>query len=200
MRWLPHLLWVVTAIGQPGLAQDAPGAGAPRRVLERNLSFERWAYSPYANREAMQAELDARLEARLRELDEVYDLSPLQEKKLRLAARGDFRRIFEVVDQMQGRFESLPANANQAIAFHREMRPVRNDLFADPLGDASFLEKVLTKTLVGAQVARHRERLRERALSEYRGWIDVLITHENQGLGLSNEQRRGLAELLRDVA
>lgn len=202
-RWLLVVMMLGTSeLGNTSRAQDVgqPPEKAParRRANDWSAHFDHWVFAPFGNEAAMRADLDARLAARIRDLDQAYGLSAAQEKKLRLAARAEIRSLFDSVGELRKRFELVNDDFNQVERLLLEMNLEREALFSDPLGERSFLEKVLAKTLVGEQSARYEEVVRERTLAPYREWIDVLIEHESQGLGLSPAQRRRLAELLRD--
>lgn len=209
MTRISHLValpWLVLAlIATNCVAQDDEDEAEPmpRRardinpVIDLSFSFQHWVFNPYGTEDAMRQALALRLESRMRELDQKYTLSEAQKTKLRLAASIEVKNRFDSIESMRARFELLGNDVTKFRKFVRQTDKERDALFADPFGDGSLFEKVLGRTLVGPQAVKYEAVVRERELAPYRALVDVLITYESQGLGLDDEQRRKLAELLR---
>lgn len=142
--------------------------------------------------------LDFALAARIRELDRDCDLTLGQERKLRLAGRGETRRLFDRIGEARRRLVLAGDDANQIRAVLKEAAPLRAALDSDPFGEGSPFGKALKTTLDGTQVAKYEMVLREEAWPRYREMVDILVARANPGLELSEGKRRRFAELLRD--
>jgi hypothetical protein len=199
---------MILALAPNGQAQDdllpepAEAPQAELRVIEPPAAvpepvspFDLWAFAPYGSERTMRNYLEAQLSRRLSDLDRLYGLSNSQKKKLRLAGEGEIKRAFDAAAEMRQRYEAVGNDAEKLQALFVELEPEQRVLFKDLFGERSFLEKVVCKSLVGEQLAKREVVLRERALAHARECVDVLIIHETQGLGLSDRQRRELAEL-----
>lgn len=209
ISWLVGLPWLAIALSAANcVAQDVDDDVKPvvRRGRDLNvpidlsLEFQHWIFNPYGAEDAMRVALASRLESRIRELDQQYMLSDAQKLKLRLAARAEVKQRFDAVSAMRTRFELLENDFRKFRLFTRQMDNERDAIFGDPFGEDSFFEKVLARTLTAQQAVKYEAVVRERALAPYRALVDVLITYESQGMGLDDQQRRKLAELLRDAA
>jgi hypothetical protein len=76
-----------------------------------------------------------------------FQLTPVQEEKLRLAGRGDIKRFFDQVEEKRQEFERSRTDFRRCQAFARELGPLRLASKNGPLGEGSLFAKTLKKML-----------------------------------------------------
>ena len=117
-----------------------------------------------------------------------------KKKKLKLAGRGDVKRVFDRVDELKREFQHNPNGPNNNI--WQAMQPLQLEVSAGLFNDDSLFQKTIKNTLNGDQVARYDSLTRERKLSRYRATAEWFVVHLDKALGFSDDQRRRLAELI----
>jgi hypothetical protein len=135
--------------------------------------------------------LNSALMLRIDDIERSCGLTEAQKQKLQLAGTADIKRFFDRVDEIKR--ESKTYNdkiLNQAI------HPLANELQSGLFGDHSFFAKTMTRTLSAEQAAKLETFIHRQKLSRYRATVGWYVVHLNKSLGLSDDQRQRLVELL----
>jgi len=138
--------------------------------------------------------LDSALALRIDDVDRICGVTEAQKKKLQLAGRGDIKRFFDRVEETKRRFES--AKNNQFNNIWQEIQPLQTELNSGLFGDDSFFAKTVKRTLNEEQAAKFESVLRHRSLVRYQATVAWCVVQLDRSVGLSEEQRRRLVELL----
>ena len=214
-RRIRTLLWMLTVSviacsGNAAFGQDeeiiddrpiAPEANLPARMV-RAVQFtpeqvDQWVFNRWGGLAATRDRLEADLALRIDDLDRACAITPVQQKKLKLAGMGDIKRYFDRVDQLKQRFAGESASARGNVNnIWQEMQPLQIELNAGLFGTNSFFVKTLKSTLDADQAKRYEELLQERAAERGSATIEWFVVHIDKALGLSELQRRRLVELL----
>jgi hypothetical protein len=136
---------------------------------------------------------------RIADIDRSCGLTEAQKKKLRLAARGDFTRFFDRVDERRSEFkEASRQGPAQLRAVFLELRPLQTELNAGLLGDGSIFSKAISKTLNEEQLVRYEKALEQKRSFRYRAAVELAVVPLGSSLGLTTDQRRRFVKLLLD--
>jgi hypothetical protein len=157
--------------------------------------FDQWVFNRLGGSAATRGRLDTVLALHVDELNRSCGLSPAQVKKLQLAGHGDIKRFFDRVGEAKRKFlesKNNPPNNNLWIAIN----PLQTALNVGLFGDDSIFAKTIKTTLNTDQAARYAEIQHQRNLERYRITVDWWVVQVDKALGLSDDQRRELADLL----
>jgi hypothetical protein len=138
--------------------------------------------------------LDSALALRIDDVDRICGVNEAQKKKLHLAGSGDIKRFFDRVEETKRRISS--AKDNQFNNVWQEIQPLQTELNSGLFGDDSFFGKTVKRTLNEEQAARYDNVLRERNLVRYRAMVGWCVVQMDRNVGLSDDQRKRLVELL----
>jgi len=78
----------------------------------------------------------------------------------------------------------------------QEIQPLQNELNSGLFGDDSFFGKTVKRTLNEEQSVKFESAVRERNLTRYKATVKWCVVQLDRGLGMSDDQRRRLVELL----
>jgi len=154
-----------------------------------NMVFNRLGGSVMAR-----TRFDSALALRIEDLERTCGLTEAQKKKLKLAGRGDIKRVFDRVEEVKRAFQQNRTWPNNNIG--QAIQPLRVEVNAGLFNDDSLFQKTIKKTLNGDQAARYDSLMRERKLSRYRATAEWFVVHLDKALGFNDDQRRRLAELI----
>jgi hypothetical protein len=138
--------------------------------------------------------LDSALALRIDDVDRLCGVTEAQKKKLQLAGRGDIKRFFDRVDETKRKFQV--AQNNQFNNIWQEIQPLQTELNSGLFGDDSFFAKTVKRTLNAEQAAKFENAVRRRSLVRYQATVVWCVAQLDRSVGLSDEQRRRLVELL----
>ena len=138
--------------------------------------------------------LDSALALRVDDVDRICGVTEVQKKKLQLAGRGDIKRFFDRVEETKRRFAS--AKDNQFNNIWQEIQPLQAELSSGLFGDDSFFGKTVKRTLTDEQAAHYDNVVRQRNLVRYRAMVGWCVVQLDRSVGLSDDQRVRLVELL----
>jgi len=190
----------IVGIGRVALAQDdvvveedqaAPVAAVVNYSMsKRDLVDRRIFGGQFDAVERARNKLNLTLEVRIDEVNETCGLTEAQKQKLHLAGRADIKRFFDRVDEIKR--ESEISNNNVSLA----TRPLTIELQSGLFGDHSFFAKTITRTLSAEQAAKLESLIHQQKLRRYQATVGWYVVQLNKSLGLSDEQRQRLEELL----
>ncbi|HET6327720.1 MAG TPA: hypothetical protein VFG04_23760 [Planctomycetaceae bacterium] len=160
-------------------------------------SIDQLVYGNPAQNHSPQERLELRLQRRIELLARDATLSENQKQKLLFAGKGDIGRLVERVELFKTRYQTPKVGANGLDwnQLSKEVQPLaasRVNLFANE----SLFAKTLARVLTAEQLARHEKIERERAEFQHRTGVQLTVLRMSTALGLSDDQRRRLEQLL----
>ena len=164
---------------------------AQQSVIDQvdNMVFNRLGGSAMAR-----TRFDAALAMRIEELERTCGLTENQKKKLKLAGRGDIKRVFDRVEEAKRKFQRNWNDPNNNI--WEAIQPLQVEINAGLFKEDSLFQKTIKNTLNSEQAARYDSLMRERNLTRYRATVEWFVVTLDRFLGFNDDQRRRLAELI----
>lgn len=203
-RFHAPLLWTATSsivVGAGGvcLAQDegdaGPADGAARaQVALSDKEFDRWIFGNNSGAAFARDGFEAVLSARIKGINRACGLTEAQEKRLRLAGRGDVKRYFDLVEERRRQFHSLNDDPARLARLRNELHTLRHASASEPFGEGSIFSKALKTTLDPDQLANLEAADRESRRRRHRVVIDALANM----LHLDGEPRQRFSKLLQE--
>ncbi len=123
-------------------------------------------------------------------------LSDEQRHKLLLAGAGDIRHLFDRVEQLRSKYKRESLDQDRARRLLDEIRPLRTELFEGPFGENSLFAKTRARILTPEGVARVERDEDDRRSFQHLASVRMTVLRLSTAMGLSDEQRRRLEELL----
>jgi hypothetical protein len=198
------LVLAIVGTGRIARAQDeeeveddvkVPAAADVKMVHLSNLDqVDNWVFGRFGGSAVARTRFDSALALRIDDLERVCGVTEAQKKKLKLAGRGDIKRIFDRVEELKRKSLQNQNDPNNNI--WQTIQPLQVEVNAGLFGDASIFQKTIKRTLDGDQAARYDSLMRERKLSRYRATVEWFVVHLDKVLGFSDDQRRRLTELI----
>ncbi len=123
---------------------EVPADGAPPpKVLISESTFDRLMFGGRGNAENARKWLDSAFIIWIENIDYQHTLSPAQRKRLRLAARGDIKRLFDQITVKRHEFQNVRNDVNRYKALVFEIRRLNLEVSTGPFGEGSLSAKVL---------------------------------------------------------
>jgi hypothetical protein len=155
---------------------------------------DQWVFSRWGGVAAARDRLDANLALRIDDLDRACSVTDAQKKKLKLAGLGDMKRYFDRVEDLKRKYVRNANAPNNNI--WQEMQPLQMELNTGFFGEDSIFVKAIKKTLNDEQVKRYDGLMQRRGVERRRTTVEWFVVHIDKALGLSEEERGRLVELL----
>lgn len=163
------------------------------QISERNI--DAWVYG---NQSRGREWIEASLKQRVDEIGRVCQLTDMQKEKLILAGAGDIQHFESRVDELRAQCKAGTIAADQYNRVYQSSLPLRATLQQGLFGGGSLFHKTLLSTLRPEQVALCEQTDRERRVFRYRARVELLVAQLDAILGLRDEQRRQLIQLILD--
>lgn len=185
----------------PDIVDDGPQANAGN-VVEfhvNDATFDQWVFGNSlhgANASAARVQIDKSLDLQIASVNGVCPISQAQQKKLRLAGRGDVKRFFDQVEEKRARFDLVKNDQNKFGQFYQEIVPLQAMLNAGLFREGSLFFKTLQSTLSDEQAARYATLQEERRQFRWRAKVELVVDMWTNTLGLSDDRRRRLADAI----
>lgn len=160
--------------------------------------FDQWVFGNLRNTTSAREHLKSKLAMQVDEIDRISKLNDAQKAKLRLAAAGDLKRVFERIEEKRKQFQLVRTDQQKFGAFYQEIQPLQQSLQQGIFGDGSLFSKTITRTLDSEQNERYQKIQSDRRRYRYRSRIDLAVALIDNAAGLSAEQRRRLTKLIVD--
>ncbi|MBI3865865.1 MAG: hypothetical protein HY290_28660 [Planctomycetia bacterium] len=194
------------------LAQSAAGDPADDETVEEAAAAAKlqapisdtavydWVFGDGADLAAGRAQLETLLRQRIAIVDQVCGLTDTQKQKLRLAGRGDAKRVIDRVDELGAKIQIVRNYRDKAYELLNEAQSIRHDLVRPGLSiDGSLFVKSLERILTAEQVARFaplRALVRAGALIRVRrGGSDEVLEINLTGTAFADDELAHLREL-----
>ncbi len=205
------LIGATLVLGVVGIAQNARSQAKPAEVIAPpavglqprppggGLDAVRTAPDSFdllilgGDVESARDRLEWRLIRVIDQVDQMYDLTPEQEKKLELAGRGDIKRFFDRVTEVKKQLDRPEENRVNLGLNARDLQSLRQEFRRDYLDDDSLFTKTLKRMLTPDQRTRYEDRER---IASYRTRVNWVLFPLRRELGLSRKQHLQLLELL----
>jgi hypothetical protein len=160
--------------------------------------FEQWVFNRMGGAAIARNRLNAALDLHIDEINRVCGMDDTQKRKLQLAGRGDIKRFFDRVEEAKRRY--LLAMNDQNHNIWEDIQPLQSALNVGLFGDNSIFAKTVKKVLSNEQVARRAESEQLRNKNRYSVTIGWFVIYLDKVLGMTADQRKRLAELLRETS
>lgn len=176
----------------------APAPVAKGRLMRVSPSMvEVYVYQGFPNEVGCREWLNSNLKLRIDEIKNTFGISDQQAQKIELAGTGDIERFVQRVHALKDKWRSAASQA-QFNAMARETWPLSLALRRGLFESGSLFEKTLLATLPPAQMAACEQSNRERESYRNQAYIELIVVRLDAMLGLSEEQRERLTQLLLD--
>jgi|GEM_PF-733454 len=133
---------------------------------------------------------------RIAEVDRAVHLSEAQKQKLQLAARGDIKRFFDLVEEKRKVFVEVRNDQQKFAAFYPQLTPLREKFQKGLVGADSLLDKSLRKTLDEQQLIALDTLNHQRKQLSQKAILGRVVVSLDNALGLRAEQRQQLRKLI----
>ncbi len=205
LKHLPVLaaLLAVVTVGQNAYAQDLLNEDVEEAVVAPQQqfmigeeNFNAWVFGNARDPNTAKSKLETQFKLQVDEIGRVAKLSDGQKKKLELAARGDMKRFFDLVEDKRRSFQLVKNDQNKFNEFYQELRPLQTKINAGLFDDDSFYAKTVKRTLDPDQNLSYDQVVRERQLYRYRTQVNLVITNLDNAVGFRAEQRRQITKII----
>jgi hypothetical protein len=170
----------------------------PRQVLtDREIGgyVDGFFYGRFGGQSPQDA-LDSRLRKKIAELARTAGLSQAQKEKLLLAGAVDIHHFVDRINDIKNRFQAERAELRDLDRLFNELRPFA-DVGTTGIFDASSLfTKTLAKMLTPEQLTQCEKVDEHRRLFQHRAGVRMTALRLTTALGLSDEQRQRLEQVL----
>lgn len=150
--------------------------------------------------ETARRQLDVTLQREIRGLDQLCQLTELQEQKLKLAGQGDIKRLLDRVDAARRQLE--PAAGGPAVLDNELWRLIydlRREMTDELFNESSLFLKVRERILTPVQSARLQRTAQEQRDPAFYSAVRAYILSAEKSLELTAAQSDALENLLIDT-
>jgi hypothetical protein len=140
--------------------------------------------------------LYSRLTFKIDYIDRVCGITSAQRRKLELAGRGDIKRFCDEVADKRRKLPFIEQSPEKVAEFRLECRRLFASFGNELFEDGSLLSKSIPKTLDLQQLIAFQTALRETTLLQHRAGVDLIVRSLDIAVGLCDQQRQRLTELL----
>lgn len=177
---------------------DAPAAAGQIVVTDEQL--EQMFFSTAGSAKACRTQLEGALTLKISEIEQACSLGESQQRKLRLAGRGDIARLFEGFDEYRRKYAGVRGDADQFAArvqqFMQDTEQLRSGLAGGLHGADSLFDKTLHTVLTAEQMAACVDAQLRRRQFQHRGRVEMTVALLDGVLALRDEQREALTQVL----
>ena len=140
--------------------------------------------------------IEGMLALSLEDLDRACAPTEAQKAKLRLAARGDIKRLWDQVEAKKRRFREIKDDQNKVQEIFQDFKPLQQTIQAGIFGPGSFYGKALGGALDADRAGRYRAVELERRAYRFRARLELVVGSMESSLGLTDDQRSRLIDAL----
>jgi hypothetical protein len=200
------LIAVILALSASARLSRAQGVNAPEvgeEVVQQGAwtddQFYAWVdqiVSGINDRDTpVNGRLDERLNLKLDWIQASCGISEEQKKKLQIAGRRDIKRFLDEMREIKRQYRKVRADPIQFGKMQHRLSDIQTSSAADLFGEASFLSKMLHRTLSDAQSVAYARAMEESRAFEHRAAVEQAVQFCDLAIGLNDDQRRRLTEL-----
>jgi hypothetical protein len=169
--------------------------GNPGRVMISDRNIDGWIYG---NESRGRDWLENSLKKRVEEVTKICRLSESQSDKLDLAGKGDLQHFETRVADLKAACQTGAMRPDEWNKVYRKAQPLRLELQRGLFGNGSLFQKTLSTVLRPEQAVRYEQIDRERRVFRYRARVELSVAQLDAVVGLRDEQRRRLVQLILD--
>ena len=173
--------------------EEKPPENSPQFAMA-DANFDAWVFGQAGTGDRRDW-LATRLQLHLDEVDRLCHLSEAQQAKLRLAARGDIKHFYDLVEVMRGRFQLVKNDQAKFQDWYQELQPLTKRFNSMFTGGSRFARTVRA-TLTPEQGAAYDRARRERLAYRHRAKVELAIGMLGGVSALTEVQQRRLVDLL----
>ncbi len=155
---------------------------------------DQWVFARMGGSVAARSRLESALAIRIDDIGRACSLSEQQKKKLKVAGLGDVKRFYDRVEDAKQKMLKNSNTPNNNI--WQDVQPLQVEIQTGLFGDDSILKKTIKNTLTDEQAARYDALLSQRTIERRRATTELFVAHLDKALGLSEDQRTRLIEVL----
>jgi hypothetical protein len=189
-------------------AQEANARGAAEPVVQQGAwtdrQFDDWIdqiVSGINNRDTpVGGQLDERLLLKLDWIQASCGISEEQKKKLLIAGRRDIKRFLDELRATKRQYRQIKADPIEFARVEKRLAEIQTSSAEELFGEASFLSKMLDRTLSETQRMAYRKAVEESQVFAHRAAVEQAVQFCDMAIGLTADQRRRLIELFMDEA
>lgn len=186
-----------TARAQPRLEVINRGAVAPPPLVLNDATFDQWALGASTTLGSVEQRLKDLLKNHIEQIDRACKLTGAQKARLQLAGQGDIKRLHDRIEEKRWSVVGVPQDRARLNEILRELQPLRIAIQSDPFGEGSIFEKTIKTHLKENQFQQYRNDVDERLRFRHQAAIDMVVAMFDRRAGLTGEQRRQFAQVLR---
>jgi hypothetical protein len=176
--------------------QDGRQVFVIRNVANIDGNIDAWIFGNRRNGDTGEQILESSLKTKVNALARAMGLSEAQKEKLVLAGEGDIRRFIDRIDALKLKYHKSEFSRDEWRDLFEEIRPLQTALRTELFGANSLISKTLNKMLTPEQLENQRRAVEERRAFHYRAQIEMTVLHLVSFLGLRDDQRKQLVQLL----
>ncbi len=178
--------------------EEAEVAVQPNRAVfvMTDAQFDQWVFGGHGISRGGRNKLDSLLTLQVDDVARTCTLSEAQKKKLLLAGHGDIKRFFDQVEEKRKKFQQVKQDQNKLGEIYQELVPLQTALNCGLFGDGSFYAKTIRRVLGEEEDARYQKVIQEKNRFRYKARVELVVAQLDQTVGLRDEQRRKLVELI----
>jgi hypothetical protein len=137
--------------GPPASEEAAP---PPEPLIPEEDTFEDWAFGDAEGAVKFRRQLDRLLDRKVAEVRQIFGLTAVQERKLRLAGKGDLQRVLDLVEKTKREFERSRTEPDRLLELRKDLRLIELRISEGPFETGSLFTKTLRKLHDGGQLVR----------------------------------------------
>ena len=175
--------------------EEAPLVLQPQFAIAED-NFNAWVFGNARDPNTARSKLESQFRLQLDEITRVTKLNEAQKKKLELAARGDVKHFFDLVEEKRRGFQLVKNDQNKFNNFYQELRPLQMKLNSGLYGEDSFYFRTLKRTLDPVQSASYEQVVRDRENYRYRSQVNQVVANLDNSVGFRADQRRQILKII----
>ena len=129
----------------------------PAPIIPAEDSFDDWAFGGKAGEQRFRSQIDKLLEKKIHEVEQIFQLTEVQRRKLKLAGRGDIQRLLEMVEDARREFQLARLNIKRLAELQKNLRLVELRVNDGLFDMGSLFAKTLRKMVDEKQLVRRAE-------------------------------------------
>jgi hypothetical protein len=126
----------------------------PAPIIPAQDSFDDWAFGGKAGEQRFRNQLDKLLRRKVNEVEQFFQLTEAQRRKLTLAGRGDIQRLLEMVEDARKEFQLARTNVRRLAELQKDLRLVELRVSDGLFEMGSLFAKTLRKMVDEKQLVR----------------------------------------------
>jgi hypothetical protein len=145
---------------------------------------------------AAHAQITTRMTLFLAMANRVCTISDEEQTKMKLAARGDVKRLMQQTEELRKRLNAAQNDAKEQAAVGAEVPALQNRTGYGLCGEHSLVGKTLRNMLDAERLAKFDAEMAARTRRQYRATIEALLVVWEESVPVSGDQHDALVKIL----